>query len=175
MDARSAGLRGDDDRHAGVGGSEAERPGATAEGAGGPWFVGGDYRVQAGDTLWGLARDHYLNPFYWPHIWNRNAGLADPNRIEVEQALRLPPLQGPPRQLAAADRESIAEGYLRLYRFRRARNADNAGFALVGARFFDAAVLPSDLRARGSTGNPATRIAAFRDRFHSAFPATRAD
>jgi len=129
-------------------------PGPTEPGAATaaePYFAARDYTVVAGDTLWGLAERHYVNPYLWPHIYNHNrAGVDDPDRIEIDQRLWLPTLQGEPAALTAADRTSIAEGYLRLYRFWRAAGRDNARYALIGVRFFDAGVMPADLAAAGA-------------------------
>lgn len=151
-------------------GAAEQAPAAAGEGGSGPWFAGGAYRVQRGDTLWGLADRHYVNPYYWPHIWNHNAALANPNRLEIEQRLQLPALQSAPRQLSPADRQSIARGYLRLYRFRIRQGAGNARFALVGARFFDASVVPTELRQAGGPPAARTRLAVFRERLRSGFP-----
>lgn len=129
-------------------------PNGTAEGqrAGGqePYFQAHGYTVRQGDTLWGLAERYYVVPYYWPHIWNHNNALADPDRIRADQMLWLPTLQGTPGALTAADRRSIAEGYLRLYRHFQASGAPNPEYALVGARYYDPSVLPPELRTTSS-------------------------
>ncbi len=141
---------------------------AAAEGP--PWFSGRDYTVRRGDTLWELADRHYVNPYYWPHIWNHNSGIANPDRLEVRQGLWLPSLEGDPQSLTEGDRRSIAEGYLRLYRFFRARGDANPQYALVGVRYFDASVLPERLRGTAA-GHPGdTLAAAFRARLEAEFP-----
>ncbi|MBA1147233.1 outer membrane beta-barrel protein [Ectothiorhodospiraceae bacterium WFHF3C12] len=114
--------------------------------------------MEEGDTLWGLAETYYLVPFYWPHIWTYNDNLADPNRILVNDSLWLPTLEGAPGSLTAADRRSIAEGYLRLYYHMRAEGAPNAADALVGVRYYDASVLPPELRDP-EEGTPAEDVA----------------
>lgn len=135
-----------------------------------PYFDGRDHTVRAGDTLWGLADRHYVNPFYWPHIWNHNGAIADPDRLEVRQGIWLPTLEGEPRALTAADRRSIAEGYLRLYRLFRSRGNANPEYALVGVRYFDVSVLPARLRDT-SAGRPSdTLAAAFQAQLEAEFP-----
>lgn len=145
--------------------------GTDAAAAGGePYFSGRDYTVRPGDTLWGLADRHYVNPYYWPHIWNRNETIANPDLIAEGQGLRLPTLEGEPRALTAADRRSIAEGYLRLYRFFVAQGSANPQYALVGVRYFDASVLPERLRGTAA-GHPGdTLAAAFQARLEAEFP-----
>lgn len=124
-----------------------------------PWFVEREHAVVAGDTLWGLSDRHYVNPFYWPHIYNHNRdGLDNPDRLEIDQRVLLPPLEGDPQALTAADRQSIAEGYLRLYRFWNREGYANADYALVGVRHFDASVMPADLAV--DAGYPRDTMAA---------------
>lgn len=143
----------------------------AAETGGTPWFSGRDYSVQRGDTLWGLSDNHYVNPYYWPHIWNHNPSIGNPDRIEIDQQLWLPALQGEPRALTATDRRSIAEGYLRLYRLWTETGAANPQYALVGVRYFDPSVMPSELRNDPSAGRPDdTLAAAFEAQLQAAFP-----
>jgi len=125
-----------------------------------PWFNGRRYSVAPGDTLWDLSDRNYVNPYYWPHIWNHNQSLANPDRIEIDQVLWLPRLEGEPRNLSAADRRSIAEGYLRLYRLWKETGAANPQYALVGVRYFDASVMPPELRNDPSAGRPSDALAA---------------
>lgn len=137
-----------------------------------PWFSGREYSVTAGDTLWDLSDRNYVNPYYWPHIWNHNQSLANPDRIEIDQQLWLPRLVGEPRSLTAADRRSIAEGYLRLYRFWKDTGAANPQYALVGVRYFDASVMPPELRNDPSAGRPGDAMAAaFEALLMAEFPA----
>jgi nucleoid-associated protein YgaU len=48
-------------------------------------------RVVRGDTLWGLAGRRLGDPHRWPEIFaaNRDA-LADPDRIQPDEELRMP-------------------------------------------------------------------------------------
>ncbi|MBI4536576.1 MAG: LysM peptidoglycan-binding domain-containing protein [candidate division NC10 bacterium] len=60
------------------------------------------YVVKRGDTLWGISRDLFDDPFLWPRIWERNPFIKDPNRIYPGDALALPgkelvPAPEPPR------------------------------------------------------------------------------
>jgi len=137
---------------------------------GAPFFQGRAYRVQRGDTLWDLARRDYRNPYFWPHIWNRNSGIRNPNRLSVDERLRLPTLQGSPQHLTAADRRSIARGYLRLYRFFRREGAAHPQYALVGVRFFDASVLPERLRKVGTARPDDALAAAFAAQLRARLP-----
>lgn len=136
----------------------AEPTDPAAATTGQPWFAAREYMIQPGDTLWGLAEGNYINPYFWPHIFNHNAAtVTNPDRIAIDQELLLPALQGEPSALTEADRTSIAEGYLRLYRFWAAQGRANADYALVGVRFFDAGVLPADL---ADAGHPSDALAA---------------
>jgi DNA-binding protein HU-beta len=143
---------------------------AGSGGSPAPYFDGRAYTVRRGDTLWDLADRNYINPYYWPHIWNHNGDIANPDRLEVRQGVWLPTLEGDPRSLTEADRRSIAEGYLRLYRFFRAQGDANPQYALVGVRYFDVSVLPERLRdtAAGRPGD--TLAAAFQARLEAEFP-----
>jgi LysM repeat protein len=50
------------------------------------------YVVQAGDTLWSIARQLYGNPFMWSHIYHANQSqIHDPNLIYQGQKLTIPP------------------------------------------------------------------------------------
>lgn len=154
-------------------GTEQAAAGAAAD-SGGPWFAGRAYSVRRGDTLWDLSDERYVNPYYWPHIWNHNGGIANPDVIEIDQRLWLPTLEGEPRSLTAADRRSIAEGYLRLYHLWQGSGAGNPQYALVGVRYFDASVMPPELRGDPSAGRPSDALAAaFAALLEAEFPRQR--
>lgn len=152
-------------------GAQPAGDGGASEGSvtGDAFFEGREYTVEPGDTLWGLAERNYVNPFFWPHIWNNNDDLANPDRISVDQLLWLPTLEGEPTNLTEADRRSIAQGYLQLYRFFKKTGDANPGYALVGVRFFDPSVLPERLRGSAAV-KPSTALAAtFKARLESRF------
>ena len=148
----------------------AAASGTAQAGTGAPFFRGRSYTVHRGDTLWDLAGRNYVNPYYWPHIWNSNTGIRNPDRLSVDEHLWLPALQGSPRHLTTADRRSIAEGYLRLYRFFRREGDANPQYALVGVRYFDPSVLPDELR-NTAAGRPRDALAAaFEAQLRARFP-----
>jgi len=141
-------------------GEAAAESAEQAPAAASPWFAGREYTVVRGDTLWDLSDRNYVNPYYWPHIWNHNESIANPDRIEIDQALWLPRLEGEPRSLTQADRRSIAEGYLRLYHLWQDTGAGNPQYALVGVRYFDRSVMPPELRNDPAAGRPNDALAA---------------
>jgi LysM repeat protein len=50
------------------------------------------YVVQAGDSLWSIARQFYGNPLMWSHIYYANQShIHDPNLIYQGQKLTIPP------------------------------------------------------------------------------------
>jgi LysM repeat protein len=50
------------------------------------------YVVQAGDSLWTIARQFYGNPLMWSHIYYANQShIRDPNLIYQGQKLTIPP------------------------------------------------------------------------------------
>jgi 5'-nucleotidase len=49
------------------------------------------YKIQKGDTLYGLARRFYNDPNKWKDIQNANRDkITDPNRLKVGTEIRLP-------------------------------------------------------------------------------------
>jgi nucleoid DNA-binding protein len=108
----------------------------------GPFFAGRDYQVVWGDNLWNLSGEHYVRPYYWPHIYNANQDrIRNPNLIRAGSHIRLPALYGHPDDLTGGDRRSIAEGYFLLYRLFKRRSDPNAVFALSAVSHFDKAVI----------------------------------
>lgn len=48
------------------------------------------YVVKKGDTLWGIAKNLFDDPFLWPRIAEHNLFIKDPNRIYPGDTLALP-------------------------------------------------------------------------------------
>ena len=49
-----------------------------------------DYKVQKGDTLWGISSNELQDPFLWPKIWKENPGISNPDRIYPGQSIKIP-------------------------------------------------------------------------------------
>lgn len=100
------------------------------------------HKLMVGDSLWRLSRKHYRNPFYWPHIYQANAGRIDnPNKLKTGTQIQLPNMIGTPNHLTAEDRRSIAEGYFLVYRYHKQTNKPFPYYALLGVNKFDPAVI----------------------------------
>jgi LysM repeat protein len=48
-----------------------------------------DYKVEPGDTLWGLAEKFYGDPWTWPQIWEMNPQVTDPHWLHPGQILKI--------------------------------------------------------------------------------------
>jgi hypothetical protein len=57
--------------------------------------------IQAGDTLWDLARRFYNDPYLWPQLWERNRYILDAHWIYPGDPLVLGPAVATPDQLGA--------------------------------------------------------------------------
>jgi hypothetical protein len=109
-----------------------------------PYFPQRSHRLKNGDSLWRLSGSHYLNPFYWPHIYRVNEDkISNPNRLLIGKTILLPELQGRPGQLTEADKRNIAEGYFRVYLYYKEHNRPFPYYALLGVHKFDPSVLDS--------------------------------
>jgi LysM repeat protein len=71
-----------------------------------------DYKVEPGDTLWGLAEKFYADPWTWPQIWEMNPQIADPHWIYPGQILKVKTEKGVPVYGEARKKKSEAPGTL---------------------------------------------------------------
>lgn len=55
-----------------------------------PAHTGGTYKVQAGDSLSGIAKAVYGSGDRWPEIVRANPSLADPSVLYVGTVLTIP-------------------------------------------------------------------------------------
>lgn len=46
------------------------------------------YKIQAGDTLWGISQTLFNDGNYWPKIWQLNAGISNPHLIQPGNEIR---------------------------------------------------------------------------------------
>ncbi len=102
----------------------------------------GIHTVQAGDSLWIIARERYQDPLIWPNIYRVNTALiADPDRIEPGLNVTVPPLRGTPGELTPEDRTALARGYLQAYLAYKKAGKSKAPYYLWMARQQDPAVI----------------------------------
>ena len=82
-----------------------------------PRTLGGEHRVQAGDTLWYLAQEYYSEPYLWPNIFRVNrTKIKNPDALPADIHLIVPALEGKAGSLTDNDIEDIAAGYIHVYR-----------------------------------------------------------
>lgn len=83
--------------------AQAPAPGAgvPSQAPAGPGSEG-PYVVKKGDTLWGIAKSLFNDPFLWPRIWERNPFITDPNRIYPGDTLAMPGREPAPAPAAEA-------------------------------------------------------------------------
>lgn len=49
-----------------------------------------DYSIKRNDTLWGISKKFYKNPFKWPVIWRYNTYITNPDLIYPKKIVRIP-------------------------------------------------------------------------------------
>ncbi|MCX8085216.1 MAG: LysM peptidoglycan-binding domain-containing protein [Calditerrivibrio sp.] len=59
-----------------------------------PFFLYADikYEIKKGDTLWGISKRFYKNPFKWPVIWKYNTYILNPDLIYPKKFVLIPTL-----------------------------------------------------------------------------------
>jgi nucleoid DNA-binding protein len=106
------------------------------------FFKARNHKLIDGDSLWRLSKKNYINPLYWPHIYQANKYvIKNPNKLYIGKTIELPDLLGNPEQLSPIDRRNIAEGYFLLYLHHKKTGKNLPYFALLGAARFDPSVI----------------------------------
>ncbi len=106
------------------------------------YFLERDHRLVNGDSLWRLAKKNYINPFYWPHIYQANhKKIINPDRVRIGRTISLPTLYGEPDDLTKRDKRNIAMGYYFNYLYHKQKGNPFAYFSLIGVDKFDADLL----------------------------------
>ena len=49
-----------------------------------------EYKVQQGDTLWDISKKETNDPFLWPRIWKENPEIANPDKLQPGQIIKIP-------------------------------------------------------------------------------------
>lgn len=106
------------------------------------YFNEREYKLVNGDSLWRLAKKHYINPFYWPHIYQANrTRINNPDRVKIGKIINLPTLYGKPDALTQQDKHNIAVGYYHNYLYHKEKGNPYAYFSLIGVDKFDPSLL----------------------------------
>lgn len=106
------------------------------------YFLETKHKLIDGDSLWRLAKKNYVNPFYWPHIYQANRNKIDnPDRVKIGRVVMLPTLYGQPEALTKKDKRNIAMGYYFNYLYHKQKGNPYAYFSLIGVDKFDAGLL----------------------------------
>lgn len=106
------------------------------------YFLQTEHRLSNGDSLWRLAKKHYVNPFYWPHIYQANhKKIENPDKVKMGRVITLPTLYGTPDELTKKDKRNIAMGYYFNYLYHKQKGNPYAYFSLIGVDKYDAGLL----------------------------------
>ncbi|MDH5425498.1 MAG: HU family DNA-binding protein [Gammaproteobacteria bacterium] len=106
------------------------------------FFPAMEHKLMNGDSLWRLASKHYVNPFYWPHIYQANHSKIDnPDKVKIGRVINLPTLYGSPDDLTQQDKHNIAVGYYYNYLYHKGKGNPFAYFSLIGVEKFDPTLL----------------------------------
>ena len=106
------------------------------------YFSERDHKLVNGDSLWRLAKKHYINPFYWPHIYQANRNkINNPDKVKIGKVVSLPALYGRPDALTKQDKHNIAMGYYYNYLYHKGKGNPYAYFSLIGVEKYDANIL----------------------------------
>ncbi|MDH5764907.1 MAG: HU family DNA-binding protein [Gammaproteobacteria bacterium] len=106
------------------------------------YFKERPYKLKDGNSLWRLSQKNYINPFYWPHIYQANRyKINNPDKLHTGKIITLPTLYGHPEKLTDQDKRNIAEGYFLAYQYYKSKNTPQPYFALLGALKYDPTII----------------------------------
>jgi len=92
---------------------------------------GGVYDVQAGNSLWSIAKSFYTDPYLWPNIFRANTDVVrNPDVLEVGLIIQVPSLEGTIGSLSKNDIVNIIDGYMQAYLAYRRLGKSNARYYL---------------------------------------------
>ena len=106
------------------------------------YFTATKHQLIEGNSLWRLAKKNYINPFYWPHIYQANRyTILNPDKLQIGSVIDLPALYGHPDNLTITDKHNIAEGYFLAYQYYKKTNKPHPYYALLGAVKYDPEII----------------------------------
>lgn len=79
-------------------------------------FADVNYEIKKGDTLWGISKRFYKNPFKWPVIWKYNTYISNPDLIYPKKFVIIP-------LKSRANKESTGYAEIDLSKFERLTDA----------------------------------------------------
>jgi len=94
------------------------------------------YTIEAGDTLWSLARKVHGDPLLWPVLLGANRNLVrNPDLLRPGMNLKVPALEGIPTKPSALGQAEIADGYVHAFMaYRHGRNTDAQSYLREAVR-----------------------------------------